>query len=114
MLNVENISAHYHHVPALTGINILVGRGEFIGVIGSNRAGKTTLLKAISNLVPISEGKIVFDGQPLNTLAPHRIPLLRIAHVPEGRQVFPGLSVEENLNLGAIIPTAKYTVTGLK
>ena len=107
MLSVENISVHYDRVPALIDLNISVGQGEFVGVIGSNRAGKSTLLKAISNLVPISAGKIIFDGQPVHRLPPHQIPPLRIAHVPEGRQVFPGMTVEENLNLGAIIPTAK-------
>jgi branched-chain amino acid transport system ATP-binding protein len=107
MLSVENITVHYNRVPALTDLSITVAQGEFVGVIGSNRAGKSTLLKAISNLVPISTGKIVFDGEPVHRLPPHEIPPLRIAHVPEGRQVFPGLTVEENLNLGAIIRSAK-------
>jgi branched-chain amino acid transport system ATP-binding protein len=107
MLSVENVSVHYGLVPAIMDVDIRVGEGEFVGVIGSNRAGKSTLLRAISRLVPLSAGKIVFDGQPVHTLPPHQIPALRIAHVPEGRQVFPRLSVEENLNLGAIIPTAK-------
>lgn len=107
MLSIENVSVHYDRVPALMDLNISVAQGEFVGVIGSNRAGKSTLLRAISNLVPISSGRILFDGQPVHRLPPHQIPPLRIAHVPEGRQVFPGLTVEENLNLGAIIPSAK-------
>jgi len=107
LLSVENLSVHYDHMPALVDVGISVGEGEFVGVIGSNRAGKSSLLRAISRLVPISKGKIVFDGQPVHTLPPHKIPSLRIAHVPEGRQVFPRLSVEENLSLGAIIPSAK-------
>jgi len=82
-------------------------QGEFVGVIGSNRAGKTTLLRAISGLVPLQKGEIYFDGQPLSRIPAHRIPALGIAHVPEGRQVFPGLTVEENLLLGAIVPSAK-------
>ena len=94
MLSVENVSVHYGLVPAIADVEISVGEGEFVGVIGSNRAGKSTLLRAISRLVPISAGKIVFDGQPVHTLPPHQIPALRIAHVPEGRQVFPRLSVE--------------------
>jgi branched-chain amino acid transport system ATP-binding protein len=107
MLSIENISVHYDRVPALMDLTITVAQGEFVGVIGSNRAGKSTLLRAVSNLVPISSGRIVFDGRPVHKLPAHQIPPLRIAHVPEGRQVFPGLTVEENLNLGAIIPTAK-------
>lgn len=107
MLSVENVSVYYGHVPALVDVNIRVDQGEFIGVIGSNHAGKSSLLKAISNLVPISRGCIVFDGRPVHSLPSHEIPQLRIAHVPERRQLFPGLSVEENLKLGAIIPTAK-------
>jgi len=107
MLSIENVNVHYDRVPALMDLNISVAQGEFVGVIGSNRAGKSTLLRAISNLVPISSGRILFDGEPVHRLPAHQIPPLRIAHVPEGRQVFPGLTVEENLNLGAIIPTAK-------
>jgi len=107
MLRVDKVSVRYGHVPALADVSITVAEGEFVGVIGSNRAGKSTLLRAISNLVPISAGSIQWDGSPLHTRAAHRVPALRIAHVPEGRQLFSGLTVEENLNLGAIIPSAK-------
>ncbi|MEW6112732.1 MAG: ABC transporter ATP-binding protein [Thermodesulfobacteriota bacterium] len=107
MLRLENVSVHYDHVPAIVNVDMRVDEGEFVGVIGSNRAGKSTLLRAVSHLVPISAGRIMFDGQPVHSMSAHQIPPLRIAHVPEGRQVFPRLSVEENLNLGAIIPSAK-------
>lgn len=107
MLKVDNISVHYGHMPALVNVSIEVGEGEFVGVIGSNRAGKTTLLRAISNLVSLSGGGVYLDNQPTHKLPAHRIPALHVAHVPEGRQVFPGLTVEENLILGATVPDAR-------
>jgi branched-chain amino acid transport system ATP-binding protein len=107
MLKVEGISVHYGHMPALVDVNLQVDEGEFVGVIGSNRAGKSTLLRAISNLVGLSAGSVLFDGHRTSGLPAHQIPALGVAHVPEGRQLFPGLTVEENLRLGAILPRAK-------
>ena len=75
--------------------------------MGSNKAGKSTLIKSISNLVPLSQGGIYLDDNPIHTLQAYRIPSLGIAHVPEGRQIFPGLTVEENLFMGAMVGEAK-------
>ena len=107
MLQVEAIEVAYGRNRALQGVTLSLGQGEFVGVIGSNRAGKTTLLRAISGLVPLQKGEIRLDGQPLSRMPAHRIPALGVAHVPEGRQVFPGLTVEENLLLGAVVPFAR-------
>ena len=94
-------------MPALSDVSMTVDDGEFVGVIGSNRAGKSTLIRAVSNLVPLTSGGIYLDGEPIHNIPPYDVPSLGIAHVPEGRQLFPGLSVQENLNLGGILPAAK-------
>lgn len=97
----------YNRVRALRDVSINVESKEFVGIIGANRSGKSTLLRAISRLIPLLSGEIFLDGKLLNNLPAHQIPSLGIAHVPEGRQVFPKLTVEENLILGAIVPLAK-------
>ena len=107
MLQVERISVSYGRVRALQDVTIIVGERECVGIIGANRAGKSTFLRAISRLIPLLSGEIFFDGKPLSKVPAHQIPNLGVAHVPEGRQVFPKLSVEENLFLGAIVPYAK-------
>jgi branched-chain amino acid transport system ATP-binding protein len=107
MLRVENVTVHYGKKPALQNVTIGAEKGEFVGVIGSNRAGKSTLLQTISGLIPLSQGEITFADRRISTMAPHRIPSLGVAHVPEGRQLFPKLNVEENLKLGAILAEAR-------
>jgi len=102
LLRIENLGVSYGRVPALAGVSLDIQAGEFVGVIGANCAGKTTLLRAISGLVPAGSGSIEFDGRPIDQLPAHRRPALGIAHVPEGRQVFARLTVEENLILGAV------------
>jgi branched-chain amino acid transport system ATP-binding protein len=101
LLEVRDLVASYGGVDVLRGISLTVGRGEFVCVIGANTAGKSTIVRSISRLVPRSTGAIVFDGQDLMRLRSFQVPALGIAHVPEGRQVFPEMTVEENLRLGA-------------
>ena len=107
MLKLEGVSASYGSVPAISDISIEIGEGEAVGLLGANGAGKSTTLRVISGLVKPRSGSIVFAGTNLSSLPPHRIPELGIAHVPEGRQVFPEMTVQENLEIGAYVPKAK-------
>ncbi|MGP1615514.1 MAG: ABC transporter ATP-binding protein [Pollutimonas bauzanensis] len=102
LLQIENLTVSYGRVLALNDVSLSVGAGELVGVIGANCAGKTTLLRAISGLAQVRRGHIDFDGSPVDKLPASHRPALGIAHVPEGRQVFPRLTVEENLILGAV------------
>ena len=99
LLKISDVSVDYAGAIALAEVNLTVDDGELVGLIGGNGAGKTTLLKAISGLVT-SSGTITFEGKKLSGLPAHAIPSLGIAHVPEGRRLFPYLSVEDNLGLG--------------
>jgi branched-chain amino acid transport system ATP-binding protein len=103
LLEIKNLKASYSEAPVLHGLNIKVEEGSFVSVIGANTAGKSTLLKAISGLMPIANGEILFANENLLRLAAHEIPSKGIAHVPEGRHVFPEMSVLENLLLGAYV-----------
>ena len=105
MLALEGLTARYGHVTALADVSLTVGAAEFVCLIGANGAGKTTTLKAISGLVPAAAGRIVFDGEPIHGLAPQDILKRGIAHCPEGRRVFPYMTVEENLAMGAYVRT---------
>jgi branched-chain amino acid transport system ATP-binding protein len=107
MLTLRGVSASYGAVPAIDDVGIEVGEGEAVGLLGANGAGKSTTLRAISGLVRLTAGKIVFDGTDIAALPPYRVAELGIAHVPEGRQVFPELTVQENLEIGAYVPRAK-------
>jgi branched-chain amino acid transport system ATP-binding protein len=107
MLALSGVSAGYGAVPAITGVSLAVGEGEAVGLLGANGAGKSTTLRAISGLVRPSAGRITFLGADITDLAPYKVTALGIAHVPEGRQVFPELTVKENLEIGAYIPAAK-------
>jgi len=100
-LEVKDIAVHYNKVAALKSVSIEVKEGDMITLIGSNGAGKSTTLRAISGLVHPSKGEIHFEGKRIDKLPPDKILKMGIAHVPEGRRVFPGLSVIENLRLGA-------------
>jgi branched-chain amino acid transport system ATP-binding protein len=101
MLRIENLHVEYANIPALRGIDIDIKRGEIVALIGANGAGKSTTLKAISGLVRPSVGQIEFSGTSIAGLAPEALVELGIIHVPEGRRVFPRLTVEENLKVGA-------------
>jgi branched-chain amino acid transport system ATP-binding protein len=101
LLRVTNLHAGYGDGEVLHGISLEVAVGEFLSIIGANTAGKSTLLRAISGLVPRVSGKVEFEGNDLLPLAAHEVPRLGIAHVPEGRHVFPDMSVEDNLLIGA-------------
>ena len=101
MLQVRNLIAHYGDFQALFGIDADVNEGERVALIGSNGAGKSTLLKSIAGLMRSSPQSIVFDGRPIGAIPAAEVALLGIALVPEGRRLFPSLSVEENLLMGA-------------
>src|SRR5436305_4712108 len=107
MLELKAASASYGSVPAISNVSITVGEGEAVGLLGANGAGKSTTLRAISRLVKLNSGTVTFAGTNLASLPAHRIPELGIAHVPEGRQVFPEMTVQENLEIGAYVPKAK-------
>ena len=103
LLELHDLVVHYNKVMALQGISLGLEAGDIITLIGANGAGKSTTLRAISGLVRPSRGEIRFDGARIDQLAPERIVKLGIAHVPEGRHVFPELTVYENLNTGAFL-----------
>src|SRR3954451_18456168 len=101
MLRIEGLTSGYSAIPVLNGVSIKVEEGQFVAIVGSNGAGKTTLFKTISGIVAPSAGSILFEGVDLLKIPAAQRPHLGIAHVPEGRQVFPSLSVIENLEMGA-------------
>jgi branched-chain amino acid transport system ATP-binding protein len=101
MLIIDNISVGYTAASVLNGVSISVGEKQFAAVVGPNGAGKTTLFKTISGVLEPRAGRITFFGEDLTKVPAHRRPHLGIAHVPEGRKVFPSLSVFENLEMGA-------------
>jgi branched-chain amino acid transport system ATP-binding protein len=107
MLTLERVSAAYGNVAAIRGVTIEVGEGEAVGLVGANGAGKSTTLRAISGLVRLTGGSVRFMGQDLASIPPYKVTELGIAHVPEGRQVFPEMTVQENLEVGAYAPRAK-------
>jgi branched-chain amino acid transport system ATP-binding protein len=101
LLEVDNLDVSYGAIRALRGVKLSVDKGQIVTLIGANGAGKTTTLRALSGLVPAQKGKIVFDGHSLNGKKPHEIVRLGMAHAPEGRGIFPSLTVKDNLELGA-------------
>jgi branched-chain amino acid transport system ATP-binding protein len=101
VLSVEKLRSSYGRIEALHGVSIEVRAGEIVTLVGANGAGKTTLLRAISGVQPISAGRIRFEGRPIDGMAAHARVTLGIAQVPEGRQLFAPLSVEDNLKVGA-------------
>jgi branched-chain amino acid transport system ATP-binding protein len=106
LLEIASLRVGYDGIPVLHDVTLRVGAGEFVSVVGPNGTGKTTLFNAISGVVPATSGSIRFGGTDLLAIPPARRAHLGIAHVPEGRQVFPSLTVRENLEMGA------YTAAG--
>lgn len=100
MLSVENLASAYGRIEVLHGVSMEVRAGEIVVIVGANGAGKTTLLRAISGVQPITAGRIFFGGKPIETLPAHVRVALGIVQVPEGRELFAPLSVEDNLKLG--------------
>jgi branched-chain amino acid transport system ATP-binding protein len=103
LLSIENASVHYQKVAALKGVSLKVDERSIVTIIGANGAGKSTMLRAISGLVRLSEGAIRFEGARIDGQPPERIVAMGIGHVPEGRRVFPELTVYENLMTGAFL-----------
>lgn len=101
LLEVRNLVVRYGEIEALRGVSFSVEEGKVVTLLGANGAGKSTTLRAISGLSKPASGEIVFDGQTISDLGPEAIVRLGISHVPEGRRVFPGLTVKENIMLGA-------------
>ena len=101
MLKLESVRVHYGAIQALSDMNLEVGRGKIVTLLGSNGAGKSTTLRAISGLTKLSNGRVLFKGEVISTLPAHLIVHRRLYQVPEGRGIFLNLTVEENLDLGA-------------
>jgi branched-chain amino acid transport system ATP-binding protein len=107
MLEVRGITAGYGHFTALWDVSLRVAAGEAVAVVGPNGAGKTTLLRVISGVIAPRSGELVFEGAALAGRPAHEIVAHGIAHVPEGRRLFPALTVADNLKMGAFLPTAR-------
>jgi len=101
LLDISGLTAHYGDFQALFGVGLRLERGETVAIIGANGAGKTTLMRAVTGIARVTAGTVTFDGRPIQNLAAPDILRAGIAMVPEGRRLFPSLSVEENLRIGA-------------
>lgn len=108
LLEVQNLSVHYDGIRALSGVSLQVKEGEIVSILGSNGAGKSTFINAVSGILKPSSGAITFDGSPIDALpAFERVPL-GIVQIPEGRKLFPTMTVEENLLMGSSFKKAKH------
>jgi branched-chain amino acid transport system ATP-binding protein len=103
LLNLENVHSYYGHIHALQGISVTVEEGEIVTLIGANGAGKSTTLRTVSGLIHPRHGKITLKGQDISHMDPHQIVKAGVGHVPEGRGIFPKLTVKENLEIGAFV-----------
>ena len=108
LLELNDVHVHYGKVQALRGVSLTVDEGEIVSLIGANGAGKTTTLKTISGVRPVSSGTITFDGEDITGAAPHKLVELGICQAPEGRGIFPGMTVMENLDMGTYHRKGKY------
>lgn len=109
-LEIKDLHVHYGAIHAIHGINLKVYKGEIVTILGANGAGKTTTLHTISGLLQPSQGEVIFRGQPIHTLSAHKIVSLGLAQSPEGRLVFPDLTVKENLEMGAFLRNDKAQI----
>ncbi|GAA1514807.1 ABC transporter ATP-binding protein [Sphaerisporangium rubeum] len=109
LLEISDIRVHYGKIEAIKGVSLHVDEGEIVTLIGANGAGKTTTLKTISGLRPLTSGSVVFDGQDISKMPGHKRVLAGIGQSPEGRGVFPGMTVTENLLMGAYTRTGDLT-----
>lgn len=107
LLRLEKLDLGYGEVQVVFGVDLHVGRHELVGLVGGNGSGKSTILRAISGMIRPLSGRIIFDGEDVGGLNPHEMALRGLAHVPMGRQLFPDMSVHENLMLGAHLPPAR-------
>ena len=107
MLEIRNLTAHYGHSQVLYDVSIDVKAGEFVSIIGANGAGKSSLMKVIMGLVPVSSGKLLFKGNDISRLEPWQRAGMKIGYVPEGRRVFGELTVAENLRIGGWVEPPK-------
>ncbi len=103
MLRIESLECRYGKVAAVRGLSLEVNKGELVSLIGANGAGKTTTLKAISGVLPPSAGRVMFEGEDITRASARRVLQLGIAHCPEGRRVFPYMTVRENLEMGSYL-----------
>lgn len=111
MLEIKDLHVNYGAVHALNGVSMTVNDGEIVSLIGANGAGKTTTLRTITGLEKAASGSITFDGHDLRKTEPSKIITLKLAHVPEGRHIFPQMTVEENLEIGAFTDPADMAKT---
>jgi branched-chain amino acid transport system ATP-binding protein len=107
MLQVEGLDVFYGDVQALDGVSLNIEQGAIVAIVGANGAGKTTLIRALAGMLPRPRGRVVFRGQDISGWPSHRVCDLGLGQVAEGRQVFPTLSVAENLDIGAMLPRAR-------
>jgi len=110
MLKVDELNVYYGAIHALHDISIRVNEGEIVTLIGANGAGKTSVLRAISGLIPIKSGQVIFENKPIHSTPSYKLAKLGISHVPEGRRIFANMSVMENLELGAYIRKDKKSI----
>ncbi len=110
ILKVSNIESYYGPIMAIRGVSLSVPAGKIVTVLGANGAGKTTILKTISGVLDPLKGSVEFEGKPIQRMDPDKIVRLGISHVPEGREVFPFLTVRENLSMGAFLRTNRDEV----
>lgn len=110
LLDLKDVRVHYGKAEAVKGVTIEVAEGTVVGNIGANGAGKSTILKAVSGLIPITSGEIWFIGKRIDRMAPHNIVRLGVVHIPEGRRLFPYMSVLANLKIGAYLRKDKSNV----